>query len=41
MTLSDNKPTKDLTVHKVSGMIIGTQPEEERMQGDQMIETTD
>ena len=28
-------------VHKGSDVIIGTQPEEESMQGDQMIETTD
>ena len=34
-------PTKDLVVHKGSDVSIGTQPEEESMQGDQMIETTD
>ena len=28
-------------VHKGSNVSIGTQPEEESMQGDQMIETTD
>ena len=33
-------PTKDLGVHKGSDVSIGTQPEEEGMQGDQMIETT-
>ena len=33
--------TKDLVVHKGSDVSIGTQPEEERMQGDQIIETTD
>ena len=27
-------PTKDLVVHKGSDVSIGTQPEEERMQGD-------
>ena len=31
----------DLVVHKGSDVSIGTQPEEESMQGDQMIETTD
>ena len=39
--LSDNNPTKDLVVHKGSDVSIGTQPEEERMQGGQVIETTD
>ena len=34
-------PTKDLVVHKGSDVSIGTQPEEERMQGDRSIETTD
>ena len=34
-------PTKDVVVHKESDVSIGTQPEEERMQGDQIIETTD
>ena len=33
-------PTKDLVVHKGSDVSIGTQPEEERMQGGQIIETT-
>ena len=39
--LSDNNLTKDLVVHKGSDVSIGTQLEEESMQGDQMIETTD
>ena len=34
-------PRKDLGVHKGSDVSIGTQPEEERMQGDLIIETTD
>ena len=34
-------PAKDLVVHKGSYVSIGTQPEEERMQGDQIIETTE
>ena len=34
-------PTKDLVVHKGSDVSICTQPEEERMQGDHIIETTD
>ena len=34
-------PTKDLVVHKGSDVSISTHPEEERMQGDQIIETTD
>ena len=34
-------PTKDLVVHKGSNVSIGTQPEEERMQGDHIIERTD
>ena len=34
-------PTKDLVVHKGSDVSIGTQPKEERMQGDQTIESTD
>ena len=34
-------PIKDLVVHTGSDVSIGTQPEEERMQGDQIIETTD
>ena len=33
--------TKDLVVHKGSDVSIGTQPEKERMQGGQIIETTD
>ena len=33
-------PTKDLVVQKGSDGSIGTQPEEERMQGDQFMETT-
>ena len=37
--LSDNNLTKDLVVHKRSDVSIGTQLEEERMQGDQIIET--
>ena len=36
----EQNPTKDLVVHKGSDVSIGTQPEEERMQGDQLIETT-
>ena len=39
--LSDNNLTKDLVVHKGSDVSIGTQLEEERMQGDQIIATTD
>ena len=39
--LSDNNLTKDLVVHKGSDVSIGTQLEEERMQGDQIIETSD
>ena len=39
--LSDNNLTKDLVVHKGSDVSIDTQQEEERMQGDQIIETTD
>ena len=35
------KSIKDLVVHKGYDVSIGTQPEEERMQGDQIIETTD
>ena len=38
--LPDNNLTKDLVVHKGSDVSIGTQLEEERMQGDQIIETT-
>ena len=39
--LSDNNLTKDLVVHKGSDVSIDTQLEEEIMQGDQIIETTD
>ena len=39
-TVGEN-PTKGLVVHKGSDVSINTQPEEERMQGDQIIETTD
>ena len=35
------KSTKDLVVHKGSDVSNGTQPEEERMQGGQIIEATD
>ena len=35
------KSIKDLVVHKEYDVSIGTQPEEERMQGDRIIETTD
>ena len=34
-------PTKDLVVHKGSDVSIGTQPEEERMQGGHILETSD
>ena len=34
-------PTMDLTIHNGADVSIGTLPEEERMQGDQLIETTD
>ena len=34
-------PTKDLVVHKGSDVSIDTHPEEEIMQGYQIIETTD
>ena len=37
----EKNPTKDLVVHKGSDVSIGTQSEEERMQGDHIIETTD
>ena len=40
-TLSDDNSTKDLTVHNGADVSIDTQSEEERMQGDQIIETTD
>ena len=36
--LSDNNLTKDFVVHKGSDVSIGTQLEEERMQGDLIIE---
>ena len=37
----EQNPTKDLVVLKGSDVSIGTQPEEERTQGGQIIETTD
>ena len=37
----EKNPTKDLVVHKGSDVSISTQPEEERMQGDQFMETND
>ena len=40
-TLSDNNPTKDLMVHKGSDVSIGTQPEEERMQMQQVMESSE
>ena len=40
-TLSDDITTKDPMVHSGAEVSIGTQPEEEGMQGDQIIETTD
>ena len=40
-TLSDNNPTKDLIVHKGSDMSIGTQPEEEGMQMQQVMESSE
>ena len=39
-TLSNDIWTKDPTAHNGADVSIGTQPEEERMQGEQMIETT-
>ena len=39
-TIGQN-PTKDPVVLKGSDVSIGTQPEEETIQGDQTIETTD
>ena len=38
---SDNNPQKDLAERKESDVSIDTQLEEERMPGDQIIETTD
>ena len=38
---SDNNPLKDLADHKGTNVSNGTQPEEERTQGDQIIETID
>ena len=40
-TLPNNNAAKDLTVDSGADVSIGTQPVEERMQGDQIIETTD
>ena len=40
-TLSDNNPTKDLVVHNGSDMSIGTQPEEEGMQMQQVMESSE
>ena len=37
-TLLDDNSTKDLMVHNGANVSIGTQPEEERMQGDPIIE---
>ena len=37
----EQNPTKDLVVLKGSDVSIGTQSEEDTMQGDQIIETTD
>ena len=37
---SDNNPEKDLADRKESDVSIDTQPEEERMQGGQIIKTT-
>ena len=34
-------PTMDLTIHNGADVSIGTLPKEERMQGGQMIETTE
>jgi hypothetical protein len=39
--LSDINPTKDQVVGKGSDMSIGTQPEEERLQGHRIIETNE
>ena len=38
---SNNNPQKDLADRKESDVSIDTQPEEERMQGYQIIEATD
>ena len=40
-TLSNDNLTKDLTAHNGADLSIDTQSEEETMQGDQIIETTD
>ena len=40
MIPSDNNPAMGLAVHNRSDVSIGTQPEEETMQGDKVIETT-
>ena len=40
-TLSDDISTKDPMVHSEADVSIGTQPEEKKLQGDQIIETTD
>ena len=37
----DASPTKDLMTHNRVDVGIGTQSDEERMQGDEIIETTD
>ena len=37
----DNNPAMGLPVHNGADVSIGTQSEEERMQADHMIETTD
>ena len=41
MIPSDNNPAMGLAVHNGADVSIGTQSEEERMQGGQIIETTD
>ena len=38
---SDNNPPKDLADRKGSNVSNGTQPEEETMKGDQIMETTE
>ena len=40
-TLSDDNSSKDLMVHNGADVSIGTQPEEETMQGHWIIEATD
>ena len=40
-TLSDNNPTKDLMVHKGSDVSIDTQPEEEGMQMQLVMESSE